>query len=334
MPVDGTPDPGEEGIQGVPDVAVVISTRNRATRLPRLASALDAQTLARDRFEVVIVDDASTDGTRVLLDDLSETASIPLRVIHRTCRGGAAAGRNDGWRSTRARFVAFTDDDCVPAADWLKAGLDAFERGAGVVVGRTEPPSDQIGLAARPFSLVLNVTSTQFLETCNVFYRRRDLERVGGLDERFRRPSGEDTDLGLRVLALGHAAVFADKAVVRHDVRTRTALEAVRESFRWRDLPLVVRGRPWVRRRLLHRWVFWKPSHPPVIAALAGLILGLRWRPALLLVVPWVGHRWRVDPACPDAGRRLATIPAAFAVDVSEVVTLAWGSVRHRALLL
>jgi hypothetical protein len=135
-------------------------------------------------------------------------------------------------------------------------------------------------------------------------------------------------------MALGRSAEFDEGAVVRHDVRTRTALEAVRESFRWRDLPLVVRGRPWARRRLLHRWVFWKPSHPSAALALAGLTVGLRWRPAVLLVVPWIRYRWRLEPPSPDPARRLTALPGAFAVDVSEIVAMAWGSLRHRTLLL
>lgn len=319
---------------GTPDAAVVVSTHNRAGRLQRLVAALEAQTLPHDRFEVVIVDDASTDGTSSLLDSLAGGPRITLRVIHQKERRGAAAGRNLGWRSTQAPVVAFTDDDCVPAPGWLESGLEAMKEGADIVVGRTEPPPDQLALADRPFSLVLDVSSTQFLETCNVFYRRQDLDRVGGLDERFRRPSGEDTDLGLRVTALGRDAVFTEKAIVHHDIRARSALEAVVESFRWRDLPLVVRGRPWARPRLLYHRIFWKPSHPPAIVAVAGCALGLRWRPALVLALPWIVHRWRVYPTCANRRRRLVAMPAAFAVDVSEVVAMTWGSVRHGTLLL
>jgi GT2 family glycosyltransferase len=329
-PVEGSDGPAQDG----PEISVVVATRNRARRMSRLVGALERQTLGRGRFEVVAVDDASTDDTGAVLDQLAHHSPLELRVIHAPSRGGPAVGRNLGWRAARAPVVAFTDDDCVPDPGWLQAGLDAIRSGAGLVVGRTSPPPEQQALGGEPFAAVLEVSSTRFMETCNVFYRRADLERVGGFDERYRRPGGEDTDLGIRVGGLGREAVFCPTALVHHDVRVRGALAAAQEALRWADIPLVVHGRPWVRRRLLHRRVFWKPSHPPTLAALLGVALAVRWRPALLLVAPWLHHRLRVDPVAADPVRRLAALPGALVIDAVEVFTMARGSVRHRTFVL
>ena len=322
-----------EPAAGSVEVAVVVATRNRAGRLARLVAALEAQSLARERFEVVIVDDASTDATPSILEELGFHSDLQLQVLRRPVHAGAAAARNAGWRAARAPLIAFTDDDCVPVPGWLAAGVAACA-GADVVAGRTAPPPDQADLAKLPFSLVLDVTTTQFLETANVFYRRADLVGVGGFDERFRHASGEDTDLGLRVTALGRTVAFEPTALVHHDIRTRRAAQAVREAFRWIDLPLVVRGRPWARRRLLHRWVFWKPAHPRTVALLVGLMASSRWRPALLLALPWIDHRLRSDPVSTDPRRRVVLLPAALAVDTAEVVAMVRGSARHHTLVL
>jgi GT2 family glycosyltransferase len=335
-PPVGDPAPPVETTVAAPgavEVAVVVATRNRAERLPRLVAALEAQTLARGRFEAVIVDDSSTDGTAQVLSRLAAASRVQLRVLRAADHGGAGAARNVGWRAARAQLIAFTDDDCVPDPGWLEAGLAAAAR-ADVVAGRTAPPPDQRDLAQRPFSLVLDVTTTQFLETANVFYRRSDLEQVGGFDERFRHASGEDTDLGLRVAGLGREVVFEPAALVHHDVRARSPWEAVREASRWVDLPLVVRGRPWARRRLLHRWVFWKPAHPSTVAALVGVAAAVRWRPAALLVLPWLDHRLRADPVSAGTVSRIGLLPAALAVDAAEVAAMARGSLRHHTLVL
>ena len=331
--IAGEDEHGRDGPDG-PEVAVVVATRNRWAGLARLVAALEAQTVPPDRYEVVVVDDGSTDDTPAVLADLASRTPLALRVLRLPARAGAAAARNRGWRATTAPLVAFTDDDCVPDPGWIAAGRDALAAGAGVVVGRTLPPPDQAALGATPFSAVLDVSSERFMETCNVFYRRADLAAVGGFDERFRRPSGEDTELGLRVLGLGRRAEFCPGAVVHHDVRVRGPVAAAREALRWADLPLVVRGRPWARRRLLHRRVWWKASHPPAAAALAGLLLAVRWRAALVLVLPWLDRRLRVDPVTPQWWRRPALLPGALLVDAAEVVTMARGSLRHRTVVL
>jgi hypothetical protein len=181
---------------------------------------------------------------------------------------------------------------------------------------------------------VMAVDSAQFLETCNAFYRRAHLAAVGGFDERFRRPSGEDTHLALAVQDLGVAAVFVPEALVHHDVRPGSLRDALREALRWADLPLVVAGRPAARGRLLHRHVFWKPTHPPAVLAALGLLAATRRPAALLLVTPWIVHRLRAAPVCPDPTRRVTALPGALLLDLTEVLTMVRGSVRHRTLLL
>jgi N-acetylglucosaminyl-diphospho-decaprenol L-rhamnosyltransferase len=317
-----------------PEVSVVVPTRNRAESLDRLLRGLETQSLGIDRFEVLVVDDASTDETPALLEKLTAEGHLLIRTSRHDVRRGPAAARNSAWREARSEVVAFTDDDCVPDVRWLECGLAALAGTSGVVVGRTEPPSEQAGLAREPFARSLRVDSARFFETCNVFYAKADLEAVGGFDERFRRPSGEDTELGLRVTGLGVEARFAPDALVYHDVRRGGVLDALRETRRWADLPLVLRGRPWARRSLAHRWVFWKPSHPVALLAVAGLAMAPRWRGSLALVVPWLDHRLRKDPVTEDVAGRIRSLPGAFAIDVFETAVMARGSLRHRSLLL
>jgi GT2 family glycosyltransferase len=320
-------------VSAAPRVTVAVTTHQRAPQLPALVKALEAQTLPPDQFEVVIVDDGSTDGTTATLQELA--AGSPLRIVplRNDVNRGIAAGRNAGWRAALAPLVAFTDDDCIPGPRWLEAGLAAFDGGAEVVVGRTVPPPGEERLADGPFARAIVVEDVQYFETCNVFYRRADLEAAGGFDESFGTHGGEDVDLGLRVKKLGRTARFAPTAVVYHRVRPSNWWAAMRETFRWRHLPLVVRRHPELRNVLYGR-VFWKRAHVTTGVAVSGLALALLYPAALLLAVPWVHHRTRTAPLCPGPRRRWFTLPGAFALDTLEVVVMIESSIRHRAVLL
>ncbi|MGI8506727.1 MAG: glycosyltransferase family 2 protein, partial [Solirubrobacteraceae bacterium] len=104
-------------------VSVVVSTYNRPASLARLLDSLRAQTLASDRFEVVVVDNGSgPDTARTLEDELRRGGLVLITARHELTRG-PAGGRNAGWRLARAPLVAFTDDDCAPAPGWLACAL-------------------------------------------------------------------------------------------------------------------------------------------------------------------------------------------------------------------
>jgi glycosyltransferase involved in cell wall biosynthesis len=119
-------------------VSVVIATYNRSQLLPRLFSALNNQTLPDDELEVVIVDDGSTDDTPRILAELARSSRVPVRLLRQSPNAGPAKARNRGANEAKGGIIAFTDDDCVPTADWLRAGLELAGRGK-IVVGRTVP---------------------------------------------------------------------------------------------------------------------------------------------------------------------------------------------------
>lgn len=312
-----------------PKVSVVVSTWNRAGLLPRLFRALDAQDLASTEFEFVVVDNASRDETPSVLARCASAARFPVRIVNMSVNRGPGRARNRGAEMARAAVIAFTDDDCVPTPSWLSSGL----RHAGwnrIVVGRTMPDPDAV---QGPFSRTLRVSNTRYMQTCNIFYDRRELIEGGGFDPKFER-GGEDTDLGLRLQKHGATAVFCPEALVYHDVSRSDVGAAVRDALRkWTDLPLVVRHHPEVRAWLPGR-IFWKRSHPPVLLAMLG-VLGAVFNAWLIVGIgPWLHFRLLRAPLAPRIGGRLRALPGALLVDCAEVASMLRGSIRHRALLL
>lgn len=332
----GEPAVDGSGAESTPpaDVAVVVATRDRAKLLKRLFEALEKQSLPADRFEVFVAHDPTADGSEAEVARLAQTTTLRVQTMQTAQPEGPAAKRNLGWRASNSPIVAFTDDDCVPDPNWLQVGLAAFEGQARIIVGRTEPLGEQLNMVGEPFARVLRVDSTRFFQTCNIFYRRSDLEAAGGFDERFTQPNGEDTHLGLRVAEMGVQPVFVDHALVHHDVRLGGLGAALREAVRWIDLPLVLKGRAYSRRDLVYYRFFWRKSHPRVILAAGGIVAATRWRWAVALAIPWIVYRLADDPVSADPSERIVYLPGAFALDLTEVATMARGSFRHRTILL
>jgi GT2 family glycosyltransferase len=310
-----------------PEVSVVVPSHARAVRLARLLDALHAQTLDRDRFEVVVVHDYDALADHPL-------AMRALRIA--PAQRGPARQRNLGWRAARAPLIAFTDDDCRPEAAWLERLLAAAREHPGAIVqGATAPDPDELDALASPYARTISVDPPgRFAQTCNILYPRALLEGVGGFDERLPAPAGEDTDLALRARAAGAPYVGAPDALVFHAVEAYSLAGAVRLAFKWRHLAYVVRRHPEVRSWFALR-VFWREAHLRLCLALAGAALARRHPLAAALCLPYLRERLAVRGTGPRARLTAAReLPGRAAVDLAELATMAWGSARYRTFVL
>jgi GT2 family glycosyltransferase len=321
-----------------PQISVAIASHDRPVRLRWLLNALEEQTLPRERFEVVVAHDSSGPETDELLQTHPLARAGALRSLTLEPVPGPARNRNASWRAARAPLVAFIDDDCRPSPDWLERALEAALRHPGAIVqGATLPDPDEEGhLVASPHTLTQRIhPPTPWAETCNIVYPREVLEREGGFDEEAGLVAGEDTDLAWRAQRAGTPLVAAPQALAWHAVEPVSLWRLLRWTARWRQLPLVVRRHPGLRRHFYAR-IFWKEGHPRVLLGVAGLAL-VRVHPALaLLALPWLGvaSRPRYGPGKRGRARNASEVPGRMLVDACELGVLAFGSVRHRSLLL
>jgi GT2 family glycosyltransferase len=240
--VQAEPSPGEAVRGSALRVSVVVPTRNGASRLPLLFAALERQTLARDRFEVIVADDCSADETARL------AAAHPLvRVVRAEEPRGCPGATNMGVAAARAPVLAFTDDDTVPAADWLERGLALVDAAPSrIVAGRIA-----LAVPERPTAAALVDLGRGYLDqeayvtegygaTANLLVRRELFERLGGFDARFL-GQGHDRAFGEAAREAGVEIVFAPDVVVEHPARSR-ARDLARVAFR------LGRGAPELRR--------------------------------------------------------------------------------------
>ncbi len=322
-----------------PAAAVVVATFDRAAYLDRLLDALAAQEEAPP-FEVVVVDDASTDRTpSVLAERAATTTAFTLVTIRQEQNRGPAAARNRGWRAARAPVVCFTDDDCIPSPGWLAALVSAIEGGADIAQGRTEPMVAQRP-ARGPFSMTLERTAEDgFYETANIAYRREWLERVGGFDEEFRYPYGGDTDLAWRARKAGASTTFVDAALAEHEIWPFRWKTRIADIKRREGMVVLLAKHPELHALFPSPW-FQKQTHPRALATLATLLsLGLRPRSRVrwLLVTVAVLTFWQsAKPDRINVRRRdwPWVLPLCLASDLADVAALARASARRGIFFL
>jgi hypothetical protein len=202
-------------------VSIVVPTYRRDALLRRCLDAILAQHLDLADAELIVVDDGRSPSTRALVGSFAALHAAPrLRYVHPpTGARGPAAARNAGWRAAEGAIIAFTDDDTVPARDWLAAGMQAIApEDVTAAWGRVKVP-----VPTRPSDWERNVArldGAEFL-TANLFVRRGVLAAVGGFDERFKRAWREDSDLWFTLLERGGGrVVHAPDALVLHPVRS------------------------------------------------------------------------------------------------------------------
>lgn len=201
----------------VEPVSVVVPVRNGTRTLPLCLPALLAQDYPADRFEILCVDNGSTDESVALMQRFSPR----IQILH-AARRGASAARNEGMRSARNRWLAFTDCDCVPDPDWLSA-LMRYARGSR----RAELMGGPI-VAHRPSTSVERFSERLFDQrramcefippyavSANLLVHRDTMAAIGAFDESFLR--GQDVELSYRAYFTRRATFgFVDDAVVAH----------------------------------------------------------------------------------------------------------------------
>jgi GT2 family glycosyltransferase len=311
-------------------VSVVVSTYNRPERLRRLLAALRAQTLASEAFEVVVIDNGSGPATAALLERESSAAGFELRTARNDLTRGPAGGRNDGWRLARGPLIAFTDDDCAPSPDWLAVALELAASYPGAIVqGPTRPDPGELGRdGLLSHTVTVERLGPQF-ETCNIFYPRGLLERLGGFDERFGLlPAGEDTDLAWRAIESGAPAVFAERAVVLHAVERVGIAGALRGAARWGTGLRVYAEHPQAR-AMLYRGVFWNVWHYLMWRSLLSL-----WGPARLRRLVLARHLLELRRRAREQRAGAWAVPFLLVHDAVECWAIARGAVRSRTLVL
>jgi cellulose synthase/poly-beta-1,6-N-acetylglucosamine synthase-like glycosyltransferase len=202
------------------DYSIVIPAYQAAAVLPHCLRALEHQSIDPARYEVIVVDDGSSDGTAAVAEQ--HMPALQLRVI-RLSHQGPAQARNTGGQMAQGDLLLFTDADCEPAPDWIERLTKVFaDPEISGVKGSYR--TRQRSLMARfvqqeyedRYDRMRLLSAIDFIDTYSAAYRRDVFLNMGGFDTAFPTASVEDQELSFRLAAQGHRLVFAPDAVVYH----------------------------------------------------------------------------------------------------------------------
>lgn len=207
----------------LPVVSVVVPAFNAERTLPDCLKALASQEFPADPYEVLVIDNGSTDRTWHII----QSYGPPVRGLRELQIRGSYAARNKGVKASRAKIVAFTDADCIPDGSWLGELIKVFDdQKIGCVAGEifacpaTTPAQEfaaQQGLLSQKHTL--NNSFRPYAQTANVAYRREVFDRIGLFDARLE--SGGDADFCWRMqMETAFRLKFHEQARVLHRHRS------------------------------------------------------------------------------------------------------------------
>ena len=198
----------------------MIPTYNSGDSLIKTVKSLYEQTYHKDKYEVIVIDDGSTDGTSKFIQELQNKYSVNLKYFFQKNKGPAAA-RNSGINIASGDIVAFIDSDCIAEKDWIQEISKWYENNRVAGIGGTikaKPSDSRVGqycayvkMNERP---EIDKTGIVYLVTANASFRKEYLKQIGGFDERYNFPGGEDMDLCHRLRMQGYVLKYNRNAEV------------------------------------------------------------------------------------------------------------------------
>lgn len=229
--------------------SVVVPTHHRPEKLRLLLMSLEAQSMAKNQFEVLVVPSPQDSGVLNL-----PTFSFPLQILstHEDPYKGTSASfkRNLGAQKAQADWLAFIDDDCIADKDWLtNAAKKISEVKCQGLEGQTVIPVPE--KTTYTYKGIQRLSTAGGYQTCNMFYARAVFLKSGGFDLGF--PFYlEDTDMAWTLLDQGHHIAFAPDCKVSHPVPAPDVDRLLFNAYRVRLIPYLYRKHPELFRK--HHW--------------------------------------------------------------------------------
>jgi glycosyltransferase involved in cell wall biosynthesis len=324
---------------------VIIPTWNRSELLRDLLESLRCQTQDPTTFEVIVVDDCSTDDTPQLLSRMQKDFPCPL-IVHRPERNaGPVVARNVAAAMARGKILVFTDSDCRVSRHWLEHACKGFERTprpafvAGAVLDKPEQP-------IRFFSLP-NGTGLQenpVYPTWNIAYDRETFLKLGGFDVQAyfgnigTRPIDcSDSDFALMVKRLGYPYVFDREMLAHHEVWTPPPTEWLAAHFRMMYIPALLKRHSELRGKIMHCGPFLNIDGALFHLAVFGIVGAVAIFPAAAtLTIPLVVRiAARVRPwTLSRLHKALAQFILLLTSQAVQSSALLYGSIRMRTVVL
>lgn len=195
-------------------VSVLICSYNRSHLLKRTLEAITAQDFPPDQYEVIVVDDGSTDDTLTMAQQLALTAPCRMKVLTKP-NDGVSRGRNFGIRAAEGEILLFIDDDTFAEPALVREHVAYHDRYPAAVVQGWVNHIEELEPKG-PRTVKMADRSRSFFWTSNVSVRKKYVDQVGGFYDGFQEYGYQDMEIGTRLKALGLKKYVNNRAIVSH----------------------------------------------------------------------------------------------------------------------
>lgn len=218
------------------EISVIIPTYNRRETFRKCLLSLLEQDYPKERYEIIVVDDGSSDGTVEVVDTLAK-AHKNFRYIQQD-RKGPACARNSGIREARGEIIGFTDDDCVLDKHWIRLMVESHKRNPHIITvgGLTGVPYKRsnimVSQSLSNSAIQTNINGREeviFFPTCNVAFKRHIFAEYR-FNEEFPLPGGEDLEFFWRLFKSGHRFIWDKEIRVTH-YRADTLSSFIKQAY-------------------------------------------------------------------------------------------------------
>lgn len=215
------------------EVSIIVIAYNEALYIRKCIMGILNQTIPD--FELLIVDDCSTDGTAGVIKEIYDTR---IRYIRNLQTYGVTESRNIGIRQAKGIYIFFTDADCIPTRYWLEEGLKILKEKKCVgVEGRTFYATARTAISDR----IVEDMEGRYHSTNNITYTKKVLDKVGGFNSKY--VYYEDVDLGFRIKKYGDI-VFSENMIVMHQRKIYTIKKLFKDARRSKSAVRLIKNYP------------------------------------------------------------------------------------------
>lgn len=206
-----------------PFVSVIVPAYNDQIRIKLCLKKLLKQTYLKNKYEIIVIDNQSTDETRAVIKQ------FPVKLLEETKKQSSYAARNVGIKTAKGKVLAFTDSDCQPEKSWLENGVRSLlTRKCQLVAGQVKFLFHNPDNLYEIYDSVSNmqqeekIKKNQGAATANLFSYKKLFKQVGYFDNQL--ISGGDISWTLKAIKGGNKICYEPTAVVEHPTRDKIAL--------------------------------------------------------------------------------------------------------------
>jgi glycosyltransferase involved in cell wall biosynthesis len=225
-------------------ISIIVPFKNSKKTLRNLLISLLDQDFPKTDYEIVLVDDGSSDGSLETVSDLVKSSIVRIKIRRLPESKGCFHARNKGVEASEGEIIAFIDSDEIADKMWLRRLVEPLFEDKDVcgVSGKVITDAHKtliLPVVTAPIGATGTIEGVVFAGTGNVAYRKSTLLEIGGFDEAFDPKWRGDSDLCLRVLERGLKIIYEPDAIVYHPARELSLGEIWKEGFkRYKDVLL------------------------------------------------------------------------------------------------